>query len=74
MGLLDKFRKNPVVEKVGDVAESAGDKIADGVDKATDFIDDKTGGKVHDQLEKVDGLADKLRGDDDEEGEPGAAE
>lgn len=67
MGLLDRFKKNPVVGKVGDVADSAGDKIADGVDKATDFIDDKTGGKMHDKLEKVDGLADKLRNDEAED-------
>jgi len=53
--------------KVGDVAGKVGDAVADGVDKTTDFIDDKTGGKMHDALEKVDNVADKLRGDDDEE-------
>lgn len=76
MGVFDRFKNNPVVDKVsdvaetvgdkvGDVAESVGDKVADGVDKATDFVDDKTGGKIHDQLEKVDNLAEKMRGDDE---------
>ena len=58
-----------VGEKAGDVAGKVGDAVADGVDKATDFIDDKTGGKIHDQLEKVDNVADKLRSDDEDGGE-----
>jgi len=58
-----------VGDKVGDAAGKVGDVVAEGVDKATDFIDDKTGGKMHDALEKVDNVADKLRGDDDEEEE-----
>ena len=62
-----------VKEKVGDVAGKVGDAVADTVDKTTDFIDDKTGGKMHDALEKVDNVADKLRGDD-EDGEGEAAE
>ncbi len=56
-----------VGDKVGDVAHKVGDKVAEGVDKTTDFIDDKTGGKMHDALEKVDGVADKLRGDEDDD-------
>lgn len=60
MGLLDKFKKNKVADKVGDVLEKSGEKIVAGVDKTTDFIDDKTKGKYHDKLEKVDGLAGKL--------------
>ena len=60
MGLFDKFKK--AKDLVGD----RGDQIADGVDKATDLIDDKTGGKFHDQLEKVDEMADKLDKSDDE--------
>ena len=96
MGILDRFRKNKLVEKatdtVGDVAEKVGDvagdvadkagdvagkvgdAVADGVDKATDFIDDKTGGKIHDQLEKVDNVADKLRSDDDDDSGEGDSE
>ena len=35
------------------------------IDKAGDFIDDKTKGKFHDKLEKVDGLAQKLDKTDD---------
>ena len=69
MGLLDRFKKNKLVGKaadtVGDVADKVGGVVADGVEKATDFIDDKTGGKIHDQLEKVDNVASKLRSDDD---------
>jgi len=57
--------------KVGDAAGKVGDVVAEGVDKATDFIDDKTGGKMHDALEKVDNVADKLRGDDEEDGGEG---
>lgn len=56
-----------VGDKAGDVAGKVGDAVAGGVDKATDFIDDKTGGKIHDQLEKVDNVAGKLRSDDDDE-------
>ncbi len=41
------------------IVDKSGDKIAAGVDKATDKIDKKTGGKYHDKLEKVDGLASK---------------
>lgn len=60
MGLLDKLKGNKLVDKAGDVVEKSGDKIAAGVDKATDIIDNKTGGKFHDKLEKVDNLAAKL--------------
>ncbi|MCB0995546.1 MAG: antitoxin [Acidimicrobiales bacterium] len=60
MGAFDKIK-----DKAKDLAESSGDKIAAGVDKATDFIDDKTKGKFHDKLEKVDGLAQKLDKTDD---------
>jgi len=58
-----------VGDKVGDAAGKVGDVVAEGVDKATDFIDDKTGGKMHDALEKVDNVADKLRGDEEEDGD-----
>ncbi|MFT5530837.1 MAG: hypothetical protein ACI91O_000850 [Candidatus Poriferisodalaceae bacterium] len=78
MGLLDRFKKNKLVEKatdaVGDVADKAGgvahkvgDAVAEGVDKTTDFIDDKTGGKLTGALDKVDNMADKLRDDEEEE-------
>jgi hypothetical protein len=80
MGLLDRFKKNKLVEKatdaVGDVADKAGgfahkvgDAVAEGVDKTTDFIDDKTGGKLTGALDKVDNMADKLRDNDEEEEE-----
>lgn len=69
MGLLDKLKG--MGGKAKGAAEGHGDKIADGVDKATDLVDDKTGGKMHDQLEKVDDMADKLR-DDGAEGAEGA--
>ena len=85
MGFLDRFKKNKVVAKAtdvasdvagkaGDIAHKVGDAVADGVDKTTDFIDDKTGGKMHDALEKVDNVADKLRADEDEEEDEAAGE
>ena len=58
MSLKDNLGK--LADKAKDVVEKSGDKIAEGVDKATDFVDDKTHGKYHDKLEKVDGLAQKL--------------
>ena len=52
---LSKFRG-----KAKGVVDKSGDKIAGGVDKVTDKIDEKTHGKYHDKLEKVDNLAAKL--------------
>lgn len=46
--------------KAKGVVDKSGDKIAGGVDKVTDKIDEKTHGKYHDKLEKVDNLAAKL--------------
>jgi hypothetical protein len=66
MSLKDNLGK--IADKAKDIAEKSGDKIADGVDKVTDKIDEKTGGKYHDKLEKIDGLAAKL----DKDGEPKA--
>lgn len=64
MSLKDNLNK--IADKAKDVADKSGDKIAAGVDKVTDKIDEKTGGKYHDKLEKVDELAAKLdkKGDD----------
>lgn len=58
MSLKDNLGK--IADKAKDVVEKSGDKIAGGVDKVTDKIDEKTGGKYHDKLEKVDELAQKL--------------
>ena len=61
MSLKDNLNKlNKLAGKAKEVAEKSGDKIAAGVDKATDKLDEKTGGKYHDKLEKVDSLAAKL--------------
>ena len=49
-----------LAKTVKKVVDTKGDKIAAGVEKATDFVDKKTKGKYHDQLEKVDGMAQKL--------------
>ena len=58
MSLKDNLGK--IAGKAKVVAEKSGDKIASGVDKATDKIDQKTGGKYHGHLEKVDKLTAKL--------------
>ena len=58
MGFKDMLNK--LTGKAKGVAEKSGDKIAGGVDKVTDKLDEKTGGKYHDKLEKIDGLASKL--------------
>ncbi len=62
MGLMDKvksmFGSNSA--KVKDLAAQHGDQIVQGVDKATDMVDDKTKGKYHDQLGKVDDGAEKV--------------
>lgn len=58
MGLKDNLGK--ITETAKNIVEKSGDKIAEGVDKVTDKIDEKTGGKYHDKLEKVDALASKL--------------
>jgi hypothetical protein len=63
-----------IFDKVKSLVGSHGDKVADGVDKATDVIDDKTEGKFHDHLEKVDEFADKLDdGDAAAEGADGSS-
>lgn len=49
-----------LAKTVQTVVEKQGPKIATGVDKATDFVDKKTGGKHHDKLEKLSGMAQKL--------------
>lgn len=49
-------------DKVKNMANKNKAKIADGVDKATDVIDEKTGGKHHDKLQKLDDAADKATG------------
>ena len=58
MSIKDNLGK--IADKAKDIAEKSGDKIAGGVDKVTDKIDEKTGGKYHDKLEKIDNLASKL--------------
>lgn len=63
MSLKDNLGK--IADKAKDIADKSGDKIAEGVDKITDKIDEKTGGKHHDKLEKIDGLAAKLDRDKD---------
>jgi hypothetical protein len=69
MSLKDNLNKlNKLAGKAKEVAEKSGDKIAAGVDKATDKLDEKTGGKYHDKLEKVDSLAAKLDKKSDAEG------
>jgi hypothetical protein len=67
MSLKDNLNK--LADKAKDVADKSGDKIAAGVDKVTDKIDEKTGGKYHDKLEKVDELASKLDKDKDKGGD-----
>jgi hypothetical protein len=49
-----------LAKKAKNIVDKHGDKIATGVDKATDFVDEKSKGKYHDKLEKVDELALKL--------------
>ena len=69
MGLMDKVKSmfGSNSGKVKDLAADHGDQIVKGVDKATDMVDDKTKGKYHDQLDKVDDdaqkVVDKLDGD-----------
>jgi len=70
MSLKDNLTK--IAGKAKVVAEKSGDKIASGVDKATDKIDQKTGGKYHDKLEKVDKLTAKLDKDKDKDAAAGA--
>jgi uncharacterized protein YjbJ (UPF0337 family) len=57
-----------IFDKVKSLVSKNPSKVAEGVDKATDVIDDKTEGKFHDHLEKVDEkveeLIDKADGDD----------
>ncbi len=48
-----------VFDKVKGMANKNKTKIADGVDKATDAADGKTGGKHHDNLQKLDDAADR---------------
>jgi hypothetical protein len=57
MGKID-FGK--LASKAKDVVGKSGDKIAAGANKVTDKIDEKTHGKYHDKLEKVDNLTAKL--------------
>lgn len=64
MSLKDNLGK--IAGKAKDIADKSGDKIAEGVDKITDKIDEKTGGKHHDKLEKIDNLAAKLDKDKNE--------
>jgi len=49
-----------LAKKAKGLVDKRGDKIAAGIDKATDFVDEKSKGKYHDKLEKVDEMAQKL--------------
>jgi len=68
MGLLDKakdlFAKGGGTAKAKELLDKAGgaDKVEDVAAKAVDAIDDKTGGKVPDQVYDV---VDKIDGKDD---------
>ena len=57
---MAKFDLKKVTSMAKDLVDKSGDKIASGVDKATDKLDEKTKGKYHDKLEKVDAAAQKL--------------
>ena len=75
---MAKFNLTKLTAKAKDLVDKKGDKIAAGVDKVTDKIDQKTKGKYHDKLEKVDSAAakldktDKSAGDDEVVGEAAA--
>ncbi len=62
MGLLNKRN----IAKAKALAEKNKDKIATNVTKATSAIDKKTGGKYADKLKKVDDVAHKFAGDDEQ--------
>jgi hypothetical protein len=57
---MAKFNLSKLASKAKDLVDKNGDKIAGGVDKVTNKIDEKTKGKYHDKLEKVDAAAAKL--------------
>jgi hypothetical protein len=57
---MAKFNLTKLTSKAKEIVDKKGDKIASGVDKVTDKIDQKTKGKYHDKLEKVDNAAAKL--------------
>jgi MT0933-like antitoxin protein len=55
-----KFNLTKLTSKAKELVDKNGDKIASSVDKVTTKIDEKTKGKYHDKLEKVDSAAAKL--------------
>jgi len=57
---MAKFNLTKLTSKAKEIVDKKGDKIASGVDKVTDKIDQKTKGKYHDKLEKLDNAAAKL--------------
>ena len=57
---MAKFDLKKISSMAKDIVDKSGDKIASGVNTATDKIDEKTKGKYHDKLEKVDSAAQKL--------------
>jgi hypothetical protein len=57
---MAKFNLTKLTSKAKEIVDKKGDKIAAGVDKVTDKIDQKTKGKYHDKLEKLDSAAAKL--------------
>jgi hypothetical protein len=57
---MAKFNLGKFTDKAKELVDKNSDKIVSSVDKVTDKVDQKTKGKYHDKLQKVDGLTAKL--------------